>query len=128
MIKLYNTYKSLILEGVSPSKVTEAIEDKKRINIYYDGDDNEASGKRTIDVYAYGLSKAGNPIIRAYQVFGDTESEVPKWKTFRLDRITRWEPTGYKFHKPVSDIDASIPNFNHFGDESMSTVYKIAKF
>lgn len=127
-LSLYNTYKSLILEAVDGRSVTQAIEDKRRINIYYDAPDNEASGRRTIDPYVYGLTKAGNPAIRAYQVFGDTGSEGQEWKLFRLDRITRWEPTKYIFKKPVSDIDPEIPGFNEMGDQKMMTIYKIAKF
>lgn len=127
-MKLYNIFENIILESVRPDEVIEAIDKKRRVNIEYDGDDEESKGRRTIDPYAYGLSKNNNPVIRAYQVFGDTSSEVPKWKLFRLDRIIKWEPTGYVFKKPVSDIDPSIPDFNPLGDELMNTVYKIAKF
>lgn len=126
-LSLYNIYKDIILEEASPQDVSSAIDEKRRVNIFYDAPDNESKGNRTIDPYVYGLTLAGNPAIRAYQVFGDTDTEEPMWKLFRLDRITRWEPTDYRFRKPVSDIDPTIPAFNE-EDEKLSTIYKVVKF
>lgn len=127
MLKLYNIFENLILED-NRSSIMDAIDRKYRVNIYYLGDDNTAAGKRTIEVYGFGLTKAGNPVIRAYQLFGDTKTFVPAWKFFRVDRIARWEPTSFRFYSPISDRDPSIPKFNPNGDATMSTVYKIAKF
>lgn len=127
MLKLYNIFEGLILED-GRSEVIDAIDKKVRVNIYYLGDDNTAAGKRTIEVYALGLTKANNPVIRAYQIFGDTKTGAPAWKFFRLDRISRWEPTDFQFHTPISDRDPSIPKFNPNGDATMSTVYKVAQF
>jgi predicted DNA-binding transcriptional regulator YafY len=129
MFSLYNLYESVILESVNRSSILDAIDKKVRVNIYYEGDDNTAPGKRTIEVYAYGISKGNNHVIRAYQVFGDSKRKiVPGWKLFRLDRITRWEPTNFKFYTPISDRDQTIPKFNESGDRSMNTIYKITKF
>lgn len=127
-LSLYNTYKKAILEDANAGDVSDAIDNKRRVNIYYDPPDSEAKGKRTIDPYVYGLTINGNPAIRAFQVFGETGTEVPSWKLFRLDRITRWEPTKYVFRKPISEIDPSIPAFNEYGDDKLQTIYKIAKF
>ncbi len=127
-MKLYNLFEEVILEAVTRDKVIKAIDGKYRVNILYQGEDENFAFKRTIDVYALGLSTAGNLIIRAYQPFGATTTEIPKWKFFRLDRIEKWEPTNYKFYKPISDYDPSIPTFNRAGDNAMSTVYNIAKF
>jgi len=133
-MKLYNILDELILENKSillessRDEVVKAIEGKYRVNIYYAGDDNTKAGKRHIEVYGFGLSKSGSPVIRAYQVFGDTKTIVPKWKLFRLDRITRWEPTSFKFYSPVSDRGTNIPAYNPNGDASMSTVYNLARF
>ena len=67
---------------------------------------------RIIEVYAYGLTKAGNPVIRAFQPYGDTSSRVPSWKFFRIDRIIYWKPTKQIFTKPASDYYKNIGNFN----------------
>ena len=127
-MKLYNLFESLILESASRDQIMDAIDRKYRVNIYYAGDDNTAAGKRHIEVYAFGLTKNGNPVIRAFQLFGNSDTIVPDWKLFRLDRITRWEPTNMQFYTPVSSRGSGIAQFNPNGDGSMSTVYKIAQF
>jgi hypothetical protein len=129
-IKVYLESKNLILEGVGPGEVNDAINNKHMVNIWYDdgsGDPNGV-GSRYIAVYVYGVMGSGNEVIRAYQVFGPTRTEKPQWKLFRLDRIMRWEKTNKKFNSPVSDWDPSIPKFNPFGDKSMGSVYNIVKF
>jgi|TARA_R110000796_G_scaffold216976_3_gene332994 hypothetical protein len=132
MIKLYNIFESLILEGVNAQNVNDAIERKVWVNIDYSGDEHFAAGKRTIEVYSYGLSLGDNPVIGAYQIHGtstndSSSSGVPGWKLFRLDRITKWEATKFKFRKPISDR-ANVPTFNPSGHKKMKTLYNIVKF
>lgn len=127
-MKLYKLYKELIMENTARNSIIDAIDNHYRVSIYYEGDDNTAAGKRTIEVYAYGMSVGGNQVVRAYQVFGDTKTVIPQWKLFRVDRISRWEPQNFTFYKPISDRDPSIPKYNPNGDGSMvGTVYN-AKF
>ena len=121
---LLEIYSKLILnESVSPNSVTDSIKNKYRVTINYEGDPAHgiAPGIRTIEIYAYGLTKAGNPVIRAYQPYGDTVSTVPSWKFFRLDRVKTWKPT-------YSLVTQPAPGFNPNGDKSMSEVYTIADF
>ena len=87
-----------------------------------------AGGWRWIEPYVYGLSKAGNPIIRAFQIEGVTDTEQPGWKTFRLDKITSWVRTPKMFYSPISDRDPRVPKYNDRGDRSMTTIYKQATF
>ena len=127
-MKLYNLYKELILETVNPNQIADAIDGHYRVKFYYDGDDTINAGWRTVEVYGYGLSKAGNPVIEAYQIWGVTDTARLKWKLFRLDRISGWQKTGWVFDKPISDRDPGIPKYNPSGHGAMSTVYKKAKF
>jgi hypothetical protein len=113
--------KTEIKKNVNVDNINKAIDNKIRIKIFYRGDKNIAAGQRTVEVYAYGLSSAGNPVMRAFQLAGDTQTEMPDWKLFRVDRISRWVETNQRFDQPR-------PKFNPNGDRSMSTVYKIAKF
>jgi hypothetical protein len=46
----------------------------------------------------------------------------------RVDRITRWEPTGFRFSEKALESDPTIPNRNSTGDDSMVKVYAVAKF
>ena len=127
---LERIYNSLLLtESVSVDEVNDALDNHKRVIINYrsKGEDKN-TGARVIEVYAYGLTKAGNPCIRAFQPYGDTTSRVPSWKFFRLDRIIEWKPTEQTFDRPADFYYKNLGNFNPNGDETMSVVYKVANF
>ena len=121
--------KLLLTESVSVNEVEEAINKHIRVIIdYHSKGDPSNSGARVIEVYAYGLTKAGNPCIRAFQPYGNTTSRVPSWKFFRLDRISAWKPTKQTFNRPADFYYQNLGDFNPNGDETMSVVYKIAQF
>ena len=121
--------KILLTESVSVTEVEEAIDKHIRVIInYHSKGEDKNTGARVIEVYAYGLTKAGNPCIRAFQPYGDTTSRVPSWKFFRLDRISAWKPTKQIFNRPADFYYQNIGDFNPNGDETMSIVYKIAQF
>lgn len=121
--------KILLTESVSINQVEEAIDNHVRVIInYHSNGGDENTGARVIEVYAYGLTKAGNPCIRAFQPYGDTTSRVPSWKFFRLDRISAWKPTKQTFSHPADFYYKNLGDFNPNGDETMSVVYKIAQF
>lgn len=136
MLKLYDIYRDvinecvisemqLLTEGVSSTDVKAAIDGKYNVNIYYrDYEDGTPPSRRYIQVYVYGKSKAGNDVIRAFQIFGGSKRGKKNgyWKMFRLDRIDGWFPTKFRWTKPVSDYDPSIPNYNRQGDKTMSIV------
>lgn len=127
---LERIYNSLLLtESVSVDEVNDALDNHKRVIINYrsKGEDKN-TGARVIEVYAYGLTKAGNPCIRAFQPYGDTTSRVPSWKFFRLDRIIEWKPTEQTFDRPADFYYKNLGDFNPNGDETMSVVYKVANF
>lgn len=102
MLKLYNIYKELILEATEIEMVMDAIENHYTVNIWYDSGKNDGSAnkKRYCEVYNLGTTSDGNQAIRVYQLAGPNGIG---WKTYRLDRITKWEPTNYKFYNAISD-------------------------
>lgn len=125
------------MEDVSPYKVADSIKKRYEVEIDYDADDGDAKGKgrRIIQPVAYGLSKGNNPVIRAFQPYGDTETKVPHWKMFRLDRIKQWKPfKNRKFTEPPQEqwggknVGDIYGKYNPNGDKSMSTVYLVADF
>lgn len=121
---------SVLTEDVEIGKVNDAIDRTYEVKINYlsDGDDS-ASGERIIQPVAYGLTKAGNPVIRAFQPYGDTKTKTPAWKFFRLDRIQSWKPMYKQVFKnrPPDGFNAE-GTFNDNGDKSMSVVYNVAQF
>jgi hypothetical protein len=138
MLSLYKLYKNLIVESVTRDTVMSALTNHKRVNITYKDDDNMFTGKRYIEVYAYGtanLSKA--PVIRAYQISGDTSTphNSPGWRMFRLDKILTWEETNFTFYTPIHMRDREAPEYREPADgvvvgkdDSMDTVWATAKF
>lgn len=112
----------ILTEEVGIGKVNDAIERTYEVKINYESENDKASGERIIQPVAYGLTKAGNPVIRAYQPYGDTQSKVPAWKFFLLSGIQSWKP----LYKNTFRVPAD--GFNPNDDKTMSVVYKIAKF
>lgn len=133
-MKLYNLLNDIILEettllteGVNKSEIYDALKKHNRIKILYQGEYESRPEVRYIDVYAYGVSEAGNPILRVYQAFGTTTTEIG-WKLLRIDRISNWEPTNFRFSEKALDNDQSIPARNKYGDNSMINIFAIARF
>ena len=115
--------------NVTVSDIEQVMDNHQRVIINYrtKGEDKN-NGARIIEVYAYGLTMAGNECIRAFQPYGDTTTRVPNWKFFRLDRITVWKPTEQVFNRPADFYYKNLGSFNANGDNSMSVVYKIIDF
>lgn len=113
---------ALLIEGVANvSDVNDAINNLTQVEIrYLSKGENVATGRRIIYPVAYGLTKSGNPVVRAFEPYGDTTSKVPAWKFFRLDRIKNWRPLKKTFK------GIKLDGFNENGDETMSVVYNIA--
>jgi predicted DNA-binding transcriptional regulator YafY len=126
-MKLYNVAKSLILEVASIESVVDAIRNNNRIIIYYDGDEPGGRGLREIEPVCFGYSKAGNPVLRAWDLEGAShrgflgKKPLPGWRLFRLDKILSLSKSGEKFFTPR-------PRYNPFGDKSMDRVVINVKF
>lgn len=126
-MKLYNTIKSLILEVASIDSIVSAIKNKDKIIIYYDGDEPGGRGLRDIEPVCFGYSKAGNPVLRAWDSEGAShtaykgEQPLPGWRLFRVDKIQSFRQSGEKFTEPK-------PGYNVNGDKSMTRVIINAVF
>ncbi len=126
-MRLETTLKSLIVEIASSGSVVDCSKNKKKANIYYDGDEPGGRGLREIEPVCLGTSKAGNKVLRAWDEEGAShtgykgEQPLPGWRLFRLDKVLSLKPTGENFSEMK-------PNFNPNGDKSMTNVIIIAKF
>ena len=125
-MKLYNTVKSLILEIASIDSIVNAIKGKDKIIIYYDGDEPGGRGLRNIEPVCFGYSKAGNPVLRAWDLEGAShraylgKKPLPSWRMFRVDKTFTFNRTGETFNELPAD-------YNPNGDKSMTQVYINAK-
>lgn len=126
-MKLYNTFKNLIVEIASINSIVDAIKKKQVVVIYYQGDEPGGNGLRTIEPVCFGYSKAGNPVLRAWDLEGAShtaylgEKPLPGWRMFRTDKIVSFRPTGETFTTPKQ-------GYNPNGDKSMTRVIINAVF
>lgn len=126
-MKLYNITKSLILEVASVESIVDSIKKKRKIVIYYDGDEPGGRGLRVIEPVCFGYSKADNPVLRAWDEEGSShtgykgEQPLPGWRLFRVDKILSFKPTAENFN-------SERPGYNPRGDRSMKRVVVNAVF
>lgn len=126
-MKLTESLKNLILEVASMETIIDCVKNRRRCIIYYDGDEPGGRGLREIEPVAFGVSKAGNRVVRAWEVEGAShrgylrKRPMPGWRMFRLDKILSIKPTDEIF-------DTIQQNFNPNGDKSMKSVILVSKF
>lgn len=111
----------LLREDASVDAINNAVNNMHPVRIVYNGPSGTGNGERVIYPVAYGVSTAGNPVVRAFQPQGSTSSEVPAWKFFRLDRINRWDNDNSRTFNPEE-----LNGFNDKGDEQIETLYAIS--
>ena len=128
MLNLYEILKEVLNESVSSDSVNDAINNKYRILINYDDEDNHATGTCLVEPYVLGYTRAGNLAFRGYQYEGDTVRGVPKWKLFRLDRVINWQPTKQKFNVEPRDNGWSAESYNSNGDGSLTSILNQVSF
>lgn len=108
---IHKVIQELLLEEVQQNKVSYAIKKRHEVSFVYDSGDGDSRGKQeriTVQPVAYGLTSAGNPCFRAYQLNGSSESaeknegEIPGWRLFLLDKVkpNSWKDSGKTFSKP----------------------------
>lgn len=126
-MKLTESLKGLICEIASVDSVVNAIKNRQKVIVYYDGDEPGGRGIREIEPVCLGTSKAGNKVLRAWDEEGAShtaykgEQPLPGWRLFRLDKILSLKPTGEVYNTPR-------PGYNFNGDKSMVSVIINAKF
>jgi len=83
---------------------------KQVIQFYYNG------GSRLVEPCYYGMDKAGNELLRGYQISGYSKSgDTVGWKLFRASRISNLVVTGKHF---TGIRDGYNPN-----DKAMTVIY-----
>ena len=125
-MKLFTSFKDVLTEAVSFDDLQRAIKNLDVITITYDGDEPGGKGYRTVYPVCLGRSKAGNLVLRAYDIEGASHraslglKPLPSWRMFRIDKTFTFNRTGEKFSELPSD-------YNPNGDKSMTQVYVNAK-
>ena len=126
-MKLLGSLKSLITEAASIDDIKKSISQKQVCSIYYNGDEPGGKGLRVIEPVAYGYSKKGNPVLRAWDREGAShkaylgKKPLPSWRFFRVDKMEFIRPTQETFNTPR-------PGYNTTGDKSMERMIINAVF
>ena len=126
-MRLQSSLKNLILEVASVDSITDAIKKRQKVVIYYDGDEPGGRGLRVIEPVAFGYSKRGNPVLRAWDKEGSShraylgKKPLPSWRFFRVDKMEFIRPTQEIFNTPR-------PGYNPTGDKSMERMIINAVF
>lgn len=127
-LTLDSILKGMLNEDVDGTKVLDAIDNHYYVRIKYD-DGKKGSPKskksRIIQPMAFGTTKAGFPVVRAFQLNGNSRRGAPNWKFFRLDRIVSWRPMKNKKFTQVPDERYGI--YNRYGDKTMGVFMRNAK-
>lgn len=129
-LTLHSIIKHLLAEQVSTDEVLDAINNKYHVRIRYDDGmiDNggNSKGSRVIQPFAVGTTKKGYPVVRAFQINGNSRRGAPKWKFFRLDRITSWKPMRNKHF--FTTPNSAYGEYNKVGDKTMGSFIDNVKF
>ncbi|RLA99334.1 MAG: hypothetical protein DRG83_13180 [Deltaproteobacteria bacterium] len=91
-------------------ELCDAIRSQRLVHFFYRG------GFRTVEPHCYGISTAGNEVLRAYQVEGHSESGKPiGWKLFRVSEMSSLTIMSEQFAGPR-------PGYNP-EDSAMQTIF-----
>jgi len=126
-MKLITTFKSLLTEVASLGDIQDSIKKRIVVTVYYDGDIPGGKGYRRIEPVCVGYSKAGNLVVRAWDIDGAShtasigEKPLPGWRLFRADKIFTYQPT-------TDNFTEVRPGYNPNGDKSMDRVILNAQF
>jgi len=104
----------------------QAINEKKVVTIFYEGDRTVSRGARAIEPVVLGTHfQSGNPVVRAWQIQGasDTPDNLPGWRMFRVDRISRLKVTENTFDTPRPQYD---PNDDHIASQDATAQFGAA--
>lgn len=90
--------------------ICAAIRDRAILEFSYNG------GTRTVEPYCHGISRAGNELLRAYQISGYSSSgKSAGWKLFDVSKINGLRQTGATF-------SSNRPEYTQH-DSAMTSIY-----
>ena len=122
----------LLFEAVQDNRIITSIKNRQINKIYYQGEGTQRPGYRSIEVYCFGVDYSGNPVIRAWQREGvsdtpygdghDKLKEKPGWRLFRLDGIKSFNNTNLKFDATDNYLRSNRPRYNAH-DKAMQSIY-----
>ena len=88
------SFKQLFYESAKPDEletIKKSIKNRNTILFYYEGDNKIAKGFRWVEPVAFGFSKDGNGLLRAFQIKDkpSKSGHKPSWRLFKLIKLKR---------------------------------------
>lgn len=118
-------FKQFLTESAEKDEdiIKNSIQNRTTIMFYYSGDKNISRGYRWVEPVAYGVSKQGNKLLRAFQIKEKPSKtgSTPMWRLFRVDKISNVSKSLRKFNQPRK-------GYNPNGDKAMQELIVNAKF
>lgn len=114
--------KILLSEQITTSRLDKAMDGHRYVAFNYNSTNGQGlnTGRRYVIPFAYGVTKAGNPVLRAFQIKGDTTTDNLRWKFFRLDRIENFRTSQKQFTQEDLEQYWQYGEANYEGDETMA--------
>lgn len=144
MLDVYDLYKVILNENSLVSKIEKGIDRGDIVVIDYDPEDDDpdkqtlGKGRRVVIPFTFGVSKAGNKVVRCWQLSGksrtpngdgrDPLKNIAGWRMFRVDRIKSWNRSARTLDRAF--VEALDPNEKNQirkynpQDKDMTTIYK----
>ena len=120
-----NTILQLLTESATSSAIIDAINGKKLVNITYDG--NDSKGMRLVEPISYGINSYGNPVLRAWQINGNSETydnnkhkkndpltRISGYRMFNVNKILSFVPTDELSRADKTFIRNNRPKHNKY--------------
>lgn len=79
---------------INESDLVTAIHSRRCVRFRY------RSGTRVVEPYAFGVNSGGVPILRGYQIGGESISRAKGWKLFRVKEISDLVLLDQRFASP----------------------------
>jgi len=94
--------------------ICRAIRHRKVISFAY-ADNKGSIHTRLVEPYAHGITRQGNEALRGYQIGGTSESAIPGWKIFLVERMAGLRVTEQSFA-------GTAPGYAH-GDKDLNPIH-----
>lgn len=125
--------KELLMEAVNRNQIINCMKNNiVTVITYEDPSEKVENGIRTIEIYAYGLTKKGHPAIIAWLRNNKSKSlnsgkpnDRIRWRIYRLDRIKRLQNSIQKFDSSLEFVNKERPKLNLMYKNFSEIFYKI---
>lgn len=128
-----NFFKELLTEAVNRNQIINCMKNNiVSVIRYEDPSETVENGIRTIEIFAYGVTKGGHPAIIAWlrnnksrTLNSGRPNDRVRWRIYRLDRIKSLQNSIQKFDSSLEFVKKERPKLNLMYRNFSEIYYKI---